>query len=62
MSAIEIIGDIMICHCQLERCLHSWTARRKIDGELVAPIVCPKCHSPYWQIEPKEKKTKEVKQ
>jgi NAD-dependent SIR2 family protein deacetylase len=62
MGAVEIHGDIMICTCQLERCKHQWTARRKIDGELVKPVVCPDCHSPYWYIEKADpKKKKEVK-
>lgn len=61
MGAVELSGDIMICTCQLKRCGHRWTARRKVDGVLERPIVCPKCHSPYWQIEPKEKIKKEVK-
>ena len=55
MGAIEKRGNIIICTCQLERCKHQWASRRKVGGEPEKPIVCPKCHSPYWYITPKEK-------
>jgi hypothetical protein len=55
MTAMEKRGNIIICTCQLERCKHQWASRRKVDGEPEKPIVCPKCHSPYWYLIPKEK-------
>jgi len=33
-----------------ERCGHEWYRRRPEK-----PIVCPKCHTPYWNIPKKEK-------
>ena len=56
MGAIEKRGNIILCTCQLDRCKHQWASRRKVDGEPEKPIVCPKCHSPYWYIEKKEVK------
>jgi len=55
MTAMEKRGNIVICTCQLGRCKHQWASRRKVAGEPEKPIVCPKCHSPYWYIVPKEK-------
>ena len=31
------------------RCNHIWKPR-KVNGKERVPIVCPKCHSPYWNI------------
>ncbi|SJK84436.1 type IIS restriction-modification system N6 adenine-specific DNA methyltransferase [Cuniculiplasma divulgatum] len=35
--------QINVFECICERCGHDWIARRE-----EAPIVCPKCKSPYW--------------
>jgi len=35
--------EIKVYECKCERCEHEWITR---TGE--APIVCPKCKSPYW--------------
>ena len=51
MGAIEVRDGIMICTCQIDRCKHKWVARRVKEGQ--QPIVCPKCHSPYWYIDKK---------
>ena len=37
-------------HKKCLRCQHEWFARR--DGE---PLMCPKCHSPYWNTPRKVK-------
>jgi len=50
----QIVGmakiKIMIEGYQCERCEHKWIARSKKE-----PVVCPKCHSPYWNKPKKEK-------
>lgn len=34
------------------RCGHQWYPRNyDAAGEPIAPVVCPRCHSPYWRIE-----------
>ena len=44
------------------RCNHQWYPRNyDAAGNPVAPVVCPRCHSPYWRTERIEKKDKEVK-
>lgn len=48
MSSTEI--TLKRFHC--ERCSHDWIPRTHIDS---TPVVCPKCHSAYWNI-PKEQK------
>lgn len=39
MAKVKITVEGFKC----ERCGHQWVARGKQE-----PIVCPKCHSPYW--------------
>ena len=34
---------------QCKRCKHSWTPRK--NPSLGKPLVCPRCHSPYWDEE-----------
>lgn len=46
---LYIIMDIRIVTCN--RCEHSWATRKKKD-----PKWCPKCKSPYWNKERKQKK------
>ena len=38
------------------RCGHEWIPRTKIDEE---PLICPKCKSPYWNKQRKNKLKKE---
>jgi len=35
--------EIKVYECKCERCGHEWITRTE-----EAPIVCPKCKSPYW--------------
>jgi predicted Zn-ribbon and HTH transcriptional regulator len=35
--------EIKVYECKCERCGHEWITRSE-----EAPIVCPKCKSPYW--------------
>lgn len=35
---------IVISGYQCERCKHEWVPRTKTRK----PVVCPKCHTPYW--------------
>lgn len=49
MSKVKIILEGYLC----ERCEHKWVSRLKKE-----PIVCPKCHSPYWNKKPKDKNKK----
>ncbi|MBS3093107.1 hypothetical protein J4456_00830 [Candidatus Pacearchaeota archaeon] len=35
--------EIKMFECKCERCGHEWITRTE-----EAPIVCPKCKSPYW--------------
>ena len=35
--------EIKVYECKCERCNHEWITRSED-----APIVCPKCKSPYW--------------
>jgi len=35
--------EIKVYECKCERCKHEWITRSED-----APIVCPKCKSPYW--------------
>jgi hypothetical protein len=37
---------ITVMGCRCERCGYEWIPR-EIDAE---PRVCPKCHSPYWNL------------
>jgi len=41
----SIMAKVMISveGFKCERCGHEWVPRSK-----EAPVVCPKCHSPYW--------------
>lgn len=33
------------------RCGHTWYPRKfDTNGNPIAPITCPACHSPYWRI------------
>jgi DNA-directed RNA polymerase subunit RPC12/RpoP len=43
-----MIGDVRKCL----RCGHEWRLRRAAES-----IVCPKCHSVYWN-QPKQRMTK----
>lgn len=41
-----------------DRCEHVWLPKGLNDEKLAnlekyAPMVCPKCHSPYWQTKKK---------
>lgn len=45
--------EIKVYGCKCERCGHEWITRTK-----EAPVVCPKCKSPYWD---KPLNNKEVK-
>lgn len=38
-----MIGTAVVTRYGCERCQHVWTPRGK-----AAPLVCPKCKSPYW--------------
>jgi len=38
--------EIKMFECKCERCGHEWITRITRTEE--APIVCPKCKSPYW--------------
>jgi Zn finger protein HypA/HybF involved in hydrogenase expression len=51
MGLIEVKG--FVC----ERCSHKWISR---ENSTHVPIVCPKCHSPYWNI-PRKNKLKGAK-
>ena len=35
--------EIKVYECKCERCGHEWITRSE-----EAPVVCPKCKSPYW--------------
>jgi len=35
--------EIKVYECKCERCGHEWITRSED-----APVVCPKCKSPYW--------------
>jgi predicted Zn-ribbon and HTH transcriptional regulator len=39
--------EIRVYKCRCERCGHEWITRN--EG---APVVCPKCKSPYWDKPP----------
>jgi predicted Zn-ribbon and HTH transcriptional regulator len=41
------MGLIQISGFSCERCSHRWISR---GNSAHAPIVCPKCKSPYWNI------------
>ena len=30
------------------RCKHIWPKKKKEDGTVVIPVLCAKCHNPYW--------------
>jgi len=49
MAKVKILIDGFQC----ERCEHKWAPRMKKN-----PRVCPKCHSPYWDIPRKNKNKK----
>jgi DNA-directed RNA polymerase subunit RPC12/RpoP len=44
--------EISIRGYRCARCNHEWVPRNK----KVMPVVCPKCKSPYWNIEKRKKK------
>jgi len=48
MAVIKINGY------RCERCSHQWVSRTNSVGGR-APIVCPKCKSPYWNVLRKNK-------
>ena len=43
-----------------QRCGHEWIPRvsmEELEGEVKdTPIICPKCKTPYWKTERKNKK------
>jgi hypothetical protein len=41
---------ITVMGFRCDRCAHEWIPRGGVDGE---PMVCPKCHSPWWNRPPK---------
>ena len=43
--------EVMMKGYECTRCTHQWVPR---DSE--KPRVCPKCKSPYWDIQRKNKK------
>lgn len=51
------MAEITIKGYKCERCGHEWVSRQPDTGAIVAPLVCPKCKSPYWN-RPKERKKK----
>ena len=46
-----MIGKITVQGFTCESCKHSWIPRNKER----LPIVCPKCKSPYWNVQRKYK-------
>ena len=44
-------GVRMITKKECLRCEHDWYPRTENE-----PIICPKCKSPYWNIERKNKR------
>ena len=47
------MAKVQVWAWKCERCEHVWMPRE----EGVAPKVCPKCKSPYWDRPRKPKKT-----
>ncbi len=48
-----------------QRCKHEWIPRvsmEELEGKVKdTPIICPKCKTPYWKTERKNKNNKEEK-
>ena len=44
---------VVLNYLTCQRCEHTWIPRKSIVG------VCPKCHSPYWNI-PKQEQHKVI--
>jgi hypothetical protein len=42
---------ITVMGFRCDRCTHEWIPRGGVDDE---PMVCPKCHSPWWNRPPKK--------
>ena len=47
MAKVKLLIEGYKC----ERCGHEWIPRMKEN-----PRVCPKCHSPYWDVQRNNKK------
>jgi Zn finger protein HypA/HybF involved in hydrogenase expression len=51
------MGLIKVDGYSCERCSHVWAAKNsRIKARL--PVVCPKCHSAYWNIKRRDRKNK----
>ena len=55
------MGEVKLDGYICERCGHIWVSRLIKSGDKKAPVVCPKCKSPYWNIPRKNKKKREKK-
>ena len=33
---------------QCNRCQHQWPKKKDADGKTIIPVLCAKCHNPYW--------------
>lgn len=48
-----------------QRCGHEWIPRvsmEELEGKVKdTPIICPRCKTPYWKTERKNKNNKEAK-